>query len=118
MGRPKNYKKAELLSAIAGSGGIVNEVARRLKCDWNTARLYVNKYEETKAAFAGEEEVMLDRVEKSAYALALDGDARLIRFILSTKGKKRGWTEERDEGEGEKDLQLQICFAPQEEDAQ
>ena len=90
----KNYSKNELLEAIKDSGGIVSEIARRLGCDWMTARKYVEQNKAVHAAFIAESEAMLDQVERCAYDTALSGDGPMIRYILSTKGKKRGWTEE------------------------
>ena len=90
----KHYTKEELLEAVKDSGGIVSEIARRLSCDWMTARKYVEQNKAAHAAFIAESEAMLDQVERCAYDTALAGDGPMIRYILSTKGKKRGWTEE------------------------
>lgn len=95
MGRKKKiYKKADILEAIKGSGGIVTTVALALNCDWHTAKENIEKYEETREAFSGELETGLDLVEGKAYAQAKNGDGAMIRFILATKGRKRGYGEE------------------------
>ena len=95
MGRKKKiYKKADILEAIKGSGGIVTTVALALNCDWHTAKANIEKYEETREAFDGELETGLDLVEGKAYAQAKNGDGAMIRFILATKGRKRGYGEE------------------------
>lgn len=94
MGRKKKiYKKADILEAIKGSGGIVSTVALALKCDWHTAKKNIDKYEETREALDGELETGLDKVEGKAYERAEDGDGAMIRFILATKGRKRGYGE-------------------------
>lgn len=93
MGRKKKiYKKADILEAIKGSGGIVTTVALALNCDWHTAKANIEKYIETREAFDGELETGLDLVEGKAYQQAKNGDGAMIRFILATKGKKRGYT--------------------------
>lgn len=95
MGRKKKiYKKADILEAIKGSGGIVTTVALALNCDWHTAKANIEKYEETREAFDGELETGLDLVEGKAYQQAKNGDGAMIRFILATKGRKRGYGEE------------------------
>ena len=94
MGRKKKiYKKADILEAIKGSGGIVTTVALALNCDWHTAKANIERYEETREAFEGESETGLDLVEGKAYAQARNGDGAMIRFILATKGRKRGYGE-------------------------
>lgn len=94
MGRKKKiYKKADILNAIKDSGGIVTTVALALKCDWHTAKANIEKYEETREAFDGELETGLDLVEGKAYSQARNGDGAMIRFILATKGRKRGYGE-------------------------
>lgn len=94
MGRKKKiYKKADIFEAIKGSGGIVTTVALALNCDWHTAKANIEKYEETREAFEGETETGLDLVEGKAYAQAKNGDSAMIRFILATKGRKRGYGE-------------------------
>lgn len=89
--RRKAYKKSDILKAIKGSGGIVTTVAKALNCDWHTAKSNIERYEETREAFSGELETGLDLVEGKAYAQARDGDGAMIRFILATKGKNRGY---------------------------
>ena len=94
MRKAKKYSKQQLMQAIEGSGGIVSEVARRLNCDWNTAKKYIDLREDTRQAFQAESEIMLDQVERCAYDVALSGDGPMVRYILSTKGKGRGWSED------------------------
>lgn len=95
MGKPgKHYTKEQILEAIKGSQGTVDTVAKRLKCGWITARKYIDKYPQCKDALQAEEEVMLDHVETVAAKMAMQGDGAMVRFILSTKGKRRGWNED------------------------
>ena len=44
----KSYSEDEILAAINGSFGIVSTVAKKLKCQWNTAKTYIDKYETAK----------------------------------------------------------------------
>lgn len=109
MGRKKKiYKKEVLLEAIKGSGGIVTTVALALNCDWHTAKKNIDKYEETREAFDGELETGLDLVEGKAYQQAKNGDGSMIRFILATKGRKRGYGETAPEGLNEDNNQIKI----------
>jgi len=95
MGRKRNYKKAEVLEAIKDSYGIVSDIAKRLKCNWHTADEYIKKWPETLAALADESEKYLDLTESACIDRIKNGDGQMIRFVLATKGKRRGYgTEE------------------------
>ena len=80
--------------AIRGSFGIVSTVAHRLgDCSWHTARRYINRWEETRAAYADECERALDMSESQLLKAVQAGDGQMIRFHLMTKGKSRGYVE-------------------------
>lgn len=91
--KKKNFKKSDILNAIKGSKGIVSVVADALGCAWETALNKINEHEDTRKAFEGESERSLDKIESKAYKQAEDGDGAMIRFILATKGRKRGYGE-------------------------
>lgn len=90
--RKLHYSKEDVLNAIRGSGGFISTVAKRLNCDWHTAHKYIHKYKDTQYAFYDEQEIALDVVEGKAFQAAGNGDGAMIRFILSTKGKRRGYS--------------------------
>lgn len=89
--KKKIFKKQDILKAIKDSGGIITTVALALDCDWHTAKANIERYEETREAFNGELETGLDLVEGKAYSQARNGDGAMIRFILATKGRNRGY---------------------------
>jgi DNA-binding transcriptional regulator GbsR (MarR family) len=89
----KNYTVEEVIEAIKKSGSIVSSVAKTLKCDWNTAKKYIDKWEETRKAFDSAEQTILDMCESTLYQSVQDGDTHSAKWILSTKGKTRGWGE-------------------------
>ena len=91
MGRKRNYKKQEVLDAIKDSYGIMTDIAKRLKCNWHTADEYVKKWPETMQALADESENYLDLTESACIDRIKQGDGQMIRFVLATKGKKRGY---------------------------
>ena len=94
MGRKHIIKKKELLEAIKGSYGIMSTVAARLHCDWHTADDAIKRFPEALQAMADEGESVLDFTEGKAIERIKDGDSVMIRFMLATKGKKRGYTYE------------------------
>jgi len=91
MGAPKQYKSAEVMEAIDGSGGIMSTVASRLKCDWHTAKKYTEKWEMTKIALANEKELVLDLCEGVLLRSIRGGDTSDAKWYLSTKGRSRGF---------------------------
>ncbi|GAG00401.1 unnamed protein product, partial [marine sediment metagenome] len=44
------YSEAVVLKAIKGSGAIITTVARKLNCEWHTAKNLCNTWESTKQA--------------------------------------------------------------------
>lgn len=94
MGRKRILKKKELLEAIQGSYGIISTVAARLHCNWHTVDETIKLYPECMQALADENESILDFTEGKAIERIKEGDGTMIRFMLATKGKKRGYTYE------------------------
>ena len=92
MGRKKILKEKTLLAAIAGSRGVISTIAERLGMNWHTVRNAIDESEAAQQALADEEETALDFVENKAYERIEAGDGQMIRFVLATKGKKRGYT--------------------------
>ena len=95
MGRPKEYDYdiPTIKNAIADSGGIIATIAERLGCEWHTAKSYIEKYEETKAAYETESESVIDLAESKLIENIQANDNTAILFYLKTKGKKRGYIE-------------------------
>jgi hypothetical protein len=89
----KNYKKADILNAIENSGGIMSTIAAKLGCEWHTAEKYVLKYNETKQALEDEENKVLDICQQTLIKSIKGGNTQDAKWYLSTKGKRRGFTE-------------------------
>lgn len=112
MGRKRILKKKELLEAIQGSYGIISTIAKRLHCNWHTVDDTIKLYPECMQALADENESVLDFTEGKAIERIKDGDGAMIRFMLATKGKKRGYTYEdklEDDDIGEDSAVNVIC---------
>ena len=94
MGRKHKLKEKELLENIKGSYGIISTIAARLHVDWHTVDDTIKMYPSCMQALADENESVLDFTEGKAIERIKDGDSLMIRFMLATKGKKRGYTYE------------------------
>ena len=105
----RNFTKKMVLDAIKDSYGVVGTVASRLKCEWRTARTYINKWPETLQAIEDEGENYLDVTENACIDRIKAGDGQMIRFVLATKGKKRGYgTENTPDINDETDTEINI----------
>lgn len=91
MGRKRKFKKQDILDALKGSYGIVSEVADKLGVDWHTADDYIKLWPETLQAQKDENERYLDLTELKCIERVKAADGSMIRFVLATKGKTRGY---------------------------
>lgn len=108
MGKSRNFTRDQVLEAISGSGGIIVGIAKALRANWDTAKKYVNKWEETRNAFEAEMQVTLDKSESiifgnidHAYRKNLKGVASRearedAKWLLRLKAKDRGYGEKID----------------------
>ncbi len=87
------YEKQDVLNAIKGSGAVVSTVARKLQCDWHTAKKYCKRWEETQQAMEDEGQTILDIAEKAIYQSIQDGNTQDAKWLLATKGKGRGFSD-------------------------
>jgi hypothetical protein len=90
----KNYDITTLKKAILNSGGFYSIIAKRLKCEWHTAKKYVEKYPELKIMIDNENESLLDLAESKLISNIKDRDNTAIIFYLKTRGRKRGYSED------------------------
>lgn len=82
----------QLLEAIKNSMGVISTIAKRLNVAWHTANDNIQKYESTIRALQDEVETSLDMAESELLKKVKKGDTTMIKYYLSTKGKKRGYT--------------------------
>ena len=92
----KNYDITTIKKAIKGSAGLYTQIAKKLGCEWHTAKTYVNMHEETKEMFDNEEQKILDLAENKLIENINDNDNTAIIFYLKTKGKQRGYIEKQE----------------------
>lgn len=87
----KNFPKKIILEAIKGSHGNVSVVAGLLHVDWKTAKRNIERFEETKTAMQNEVETIGDFIEAKAVEACNRGSESMIRYMLSTKYRNRGY---------------------------
>lgn len=94
--RYQKYTMEQVLAAIKDSHGIITTIAKRLGCSWSKGRDSIDRWETTRKAFEDEIEQILDLAESKLFTSINNGDVQSAKWILSTKGKKRGYTERQE----------------------
>ena len=105
------YTTQEFIDAIAGTGGIVSAIARKVGCDWNTAKKYIDTYPTVRAAYDAECEAMLDLAESTVLKNIKDGDTQDAKWYLTKKGKRRGYGDSMEvTGEGGGPVTFRVIY--------
>ena len=108
----RQYNAQDFISAIPGTGGIVSAIARKVGCEWETVRAWIDKYPTVKRAYDAECEAMLDLAESTVLKNIKDGDTADAKWYLTKKGKRRGYGDAVEvTGEGGGALQIVIRYA-------
>ena len=98
MGR---LSKTKIKTALTKTKGAVYLAAKSLGVSPPTVYKYINKYQDLadlKDSFDGE---MVDVAELKLRETVFSGDPWALKYVLSTKGKHRGWTEKVDDDPGD-----------------
>lgn len=88
----KDFKKEDVEKAILKSGGIISTIAKRLNCEWHTAKKYIKEFELIQQ-YENENENIGDLAESMLIKNIQSGDNTSIIFYLKTKCKNRGYIE-------------------------
>ena len=74
------------INAIPGTGGIISAIARKVGCDWHTAKKYIETYPTVKQVYEDECEKVDDLAENTVLQAIKGGDVPTAKWWL---GKKR-----------------------------
>lgn len=86
------YTAAQFINAIPGTGGIISAIAKRVGCEWSTAKKYIETYPTIKAAYDNECEAVTDMAESVLITSIKNGDSADAKWWLTRKGKARGFS--------------------------
>ncbi len=92
QGVKENYNIPTLRKAVIKRGGLYSVIAKRLGCDWHTAKKYVEESEEIHRLYLNENESILDLSESKLIENIKDNDNTAILFHLKSKGAERGYS--------------------------
>jgi len=90
-----SHNAKQFLDAIPNSGGIISTIARRVGCDWRTAKKYIDELPTVNQAYQNECERVLDLAETTIItAMTQDKDVQTAKWYAMQKGRKRGYGEQ------------------------
>lgn len=90
----KQYTDQDIVQAIRAANGLLSVAAEKLGCSRRTIELRAKESEEVREAISTAQERELDEAESQLGKAVRAGKAWAIIFILSTLGKKRGFTKQ------------------------
>jgi len=90
------FTAKQFLDAIPKSAGIISTIAKRIGCDWHTAKKYIVNYPTIQQAYQDECETVTDLAEAKLIEAIQGSDLSAIKYYLSTKGKHRGYVERQE----------------------
>jgi len=105
----ERYTARQFIDVIPGTGGIISDIARRVGCQWHTAKRYIDVHPTVRRAYEAERENVLDLAETELHKTIKQGEPWAVKFYLTTIGKHRGYTE-RQELTGAEGAPLTIVF--------
>ena len=92
----KRYPLKDFKAAIPGSAGIVSTIARKVGCDWSTARIAIDASPLLTQLWNNERESLVDMAEGVLLKSVQSGDTQDAKWVLSKMGKRRGWGDKLD----------------------
>jgi hypothetical protein len=86
----RNFTETELLEAVKASGGVVDYIAGRLGCSWDTARNYIAKFPAVQDAIEIER-CKFHAVAYSKFNEAIkSGERWALERVLDTSARRNG----------------------------
>ena len=90
--------KTKFKKAVEGSGGILTSIAERIGVSRKSLYEWLAKNPEMLKFKQDEEEKILDLGEASLFSQLKNQEKWAVKYLLSTKGKTRGYVEKQEVG--------------------
>ena len=87
MANKRQYKATDFISAIPGTAGIIDTIAKKVGCDWHTAKKYIDEYQSITQAYNDEVERVSDMAVAVVIKAIKDGDVPTAKWYLTKKRK-------------------------------
>lgn len=92
----ERYTTIEVIKAIKQAQGIKAVAARHLGCCRLTVDNYIKRHPTVAKAYQEQRDTLVDNAESQLIVKVDEGEWPAIKFILTTLGKDRGYTERRE----------------------
>lgn len=90
------YTEKQIEAALRQCKGMVYVAAKQIGCSPNTIKKRVAKSERLAEVIEAETGFLLDTAELKLASAVIDGELGAIKYLLSTKGKDRGYVERQE----------------------
>jgi len=87
------YTEKQIQEALKQTKGMVYLASRQLGCSHHTIKDRIAKSLKLQQIVEAESGMVVDTAELKLYQAILDGDMGAIKYMLSTRGKDRGYVE-------------------------
>ena len=85
MGRKNSFTAKQFIDAIPGTGGIISTIAKRVGCEWHTAKKHIESYATVKQAYENEKNRIDDVAVSNIYQAIIDKDLGTSKWWASMK---------------------------------
>ena len=85
MANSQQFTAQQFIDAIKSSGGIIATIAKRVGCDWHTAKKYIENHPTIKQAYENERSAIDDLAESTVLKAIQDGDVATAKWWLAKK---------------------------------
>lgn len=89
MAGANQFTAKQFTDAIPGTGGIIAAIAKRVGCDWHTAKKYVETLPTVKQAYEDECSNIDDMAESTVIKAIRDGDVGTAKWWLEKRRRDR-----------------------------
>jgi len=88
----QKYTTEHVINALRETRGMVYLAADRIGCHADTILNYAKRYKSVQDEIDTQREKIVDVAELKLVQAVMDGNEGMIKYLLSTRGKKRGYT--------------------------
>ena len=79
------FTAKKFIDAIPGTGGIISTIAKKVGCQWHTAKKYIENYPTIKQAYDNEKHRIDDAAVSNIYKAITEGDLSTSKWWASMK---------------------------------
>lgn len=104
------FSDNEMIKALENNRGLVTFAARELGCHYTTIEKRIRESKKVKDAYEQICEFNCDNAENTILKAFDDGDVDASFKYLAKKGKHRGWGNEKEAPQEEKELTIKLVY--------